>query len=77
MKEEVQLREILSGKDEKLNLQRQIVQLHMNSMEIKKEVHEYKKQTREKHLQLRKKEAELQEKQVFVLITNWRWNGLH
>jgi hypothetical protein len=64
MKEEVQLREILSRKDEKLNLQRQIVQLHMNGMEIKKEIHEYKKQTREEHLQLRKKEAEFQEKQV-------------
>jgi hypothetical protein len=64
MKEEVQRREILSRKDEKLNLQRQIVQLHMNGMEIKKEIHEYKKQTREEHLQLRKKEVELQEKQV-------------
>jgi DNA-binding transcriptional MerR regulator len=63
MKEEVQLREILSRKDEKLNLQRQIVQLHMNGMKIKK-IHEYKKQTREEHLQLRKKEAEFQEKQV-------------
>jgi hypothetical protein len=64
-KEDEQLKEILCRKDEKLNLQREILKLHVNEIEMKKEMHQYKKkQTREEHIQLRKQENELLAKQA-------------
>jgi hypothetical protein len=47
-KEDEQLKEILCRKDEKLNLQREILKLHVNEIEMKKEMHQYKRNRRER-----------------------------
>ena len=57
LKEEEQLQQILNRKDEKLNLQRAVLKVHMDIIELKK-------QAREEDLLLRKQEHELLAKQT-------------
>lgn len=64
LKEDEQLLQILSRKDEKINLQRELLKMQMHEMDMKKEVHETKKQQHEEQLQLRKQENEIRAKQT-------------
>ena len=57
LKEEEQLQQILNRKDEKFNLQRAMLKVHMDAIELKK-------QAREEDLLLRKQEHELLAKQT-------------
>jgi hypothetical protein len=56
------LQQILSRKDEKLNLQREFLKIQMNEMGMKKEMQEIKKHQHDEQLQLRKQENEIRAK---------------
>jgi hypothetical protein len=62
LKEDEQLQQILSRKDEKLNLQREFLKIQKNEMDMKKEMQEIKKHQHDEQLQLRKQENKIRAK---------------